>query len=639
VERLEDRCLLAAGTLDLSFSGDGKETLNFGGTDFASGVAVQPDGKIVVVGEGASNKGDFQVVRYNPDGSVDKVLQPLDFSGGEDSPLGVAIQPWDGKIVVVGTAEVAGSFVFAVARFNADGSLDSSFSTAGVKGRDTQNFGASNNVATSVAFQSDHKIVVVGYTGLGLASNWAVARYLENGDLDPAFGAGGKDTIDFNSRNDRAFGIAVQPGDKIVLAGVAGVPNPVSTAFALVRYDGASGTLDNSFGDNGKAVWNVGEADTGGRIALESNGGILLAGTAHVGGSYNFAVLHFDAGGHPDLTINHMQGQTVIDFAGATDLARDLALEADGKIVVVGRATIGGSGDFALARLNPDGTVVNGFGADGKVTTEFGGGAAAAGVALQPADGKIVVVGQAGNNGGDFALARYENDRIQFAAAAYSAGEADVAAAVTLTRTGGVRGTVSVTLQAAGGTATPGVDYAGLPLTVAFAEGETTKTVVLPLVNDGLVEGNETVLLTLTSSRGAAAGRPQAALLTIVDNGGPAAVPAAEVSAQVSVVPGKVRRLPNNRYRQRVTLRSLTSGALSGPVVLVLDGLPRKVRLRHPEGLTQAAAPPGSPVRLVLPPGGAFGPGDSLIVVLDFANPLRRRIRYTPRVLAGNGLW
>jgi uncharacterized delta-60 repeat protein len=350
-------------------------------------------------------------------------------------------------------------------------------------------------------------------------------------------------------------------------------------------------------------------------------------------------VVHLSSNGKPDPTFNNGGGKAVLDFAGQGDRAHAVAVGADGKIVVAGEAQAGGLSDFALARLNADGTLDTSFAGTGKTTLSLGANDAALGVALQ-ADGKIVVAGQAGINGGDVGIARYENDHVDFSPVASLAGEASGSALIGLLRTGGVRGTVSVTVTPTGGTATPGADYVAAPIVVTFNEGETSKVVSLPLINDALVEGNETVELTLTDpTGGVTVGTADKAVVTILDNSGPVAEPAADVSAVVAVIRGKARLRPSGRYRQRVTLLNTGTNALHGPLVLVLDKLTKSVKLFKPDGVTQAKAPKGSQYRLVIPDvNKVFKPGDSMTVFLQFTNPLGRKIKYTPRVLAGNGL-
>ena len=330
----------ADGSLDTSFDGDGKLTTDFGG-GVAYGVALQPDGKILAVGAVGAGAGGFALARYNAGGSLDTTFDgdgklTTDFGGGV--AYGVALQP-DGKILAVG----AGAGGFALARYNANGSLDTSFDG---DGKLTTDF--AGGVAAGVALQSDGKIVAVGYaTGFGGELDFALARYNANGSLDTSFSADGTQTTDLGG-DEEASDVAIQPDGKIVAVG-SGYSFIGSSTMAVVARYNPDGSLDPSFG--------------------------------------TFA------------------GFQLTSVSG-NDRAAGVALQPDGKIVAVG-ATYE---DFLLARYNPDGSPDPTFSDDGtQTTTDFGEGAWAGGVALQP-DGKIVVAGagSSGGGAGEFALARYE---------------------------------------------------------------------------------------------------------------------------------------------------------------------------------------------------------------------------------------
>ncbi len=169
----------APGDLDVTFSVDGKQTTDFGGSDLASAVAVQADGKLVVAG---SSDGNFALARYAVDGALDPSfsgdgLVTTDL-GGTDDGQGVVIQT-DGKIVVAGGSEEN----FALARYTTGGGLDPSFSGDGVQ---TTDFGLEDR-ATAVALQADGRIVVGGIAG----DDFALARYTTGGTLDPSFSGDG----------------------------------------------------------------------------------------------------------------------------------------------------------------------------------------------------------------------------------------------------------------------------------------------------------------------------------------------------------------------------------------------------------------------------------------------------------------
>jgi uncharacterized delta-60 repeat protein len=312
----------------------------------ASSVAIQPDGKIAVAG---GLNGDFALARFNKDGSPDTAfgnagLATTDFfgSGTNDFAWNLDLQA-DGKIVLVGDADNAGWL--ALARFNPDGSLDTTF---GNNGKIAPGIGPGQEQGFAVRVQPDQKIVAVGqaYMGAVTKNDFAVVRFKADGSLDETFGNSGKVITDFNDEFDLASDVIIQPDGKIIAAGEA------SFKFGLARYN-ADGSVDDAFGSGGKVT---------------------------------------------------------TSFFGRGDRAVALALQPDGKIIAGGNAVItGGDGtvavrDFALARYTPGGSLDATFGQAGKITTGFGGDSFATCLAIQP-DGKLVAAGTAGF--ADFALARY----------------------------------------------------------------------------------------------------------------------------------------------------------------------------------------------------------------------------------------
>src|SRR5262245_33271373 len=210
-------------TLDDSFGTGGRLTTKFGGYSArALGLAVQPDGKIVAAGWTIRNEGaDFAVARYNDDGTLDTSFGnggrvTTDFGGAFEGAWSVAVQT-DGKIVAAGLTGSFGTNNFAVARYNSDGTLDTGFGTGG---RVITGFLGVTAVALSVAAQTDGKVVVAGLAGIDGGADFALVRYNSNGTLDTGFGTGGRVTTNFpdSQRLSLAavFSVAVQPDGKIV---------------------------------------------------------------------------------------------------------------------------------------------------------------------------------------------------------------------------------------------------------------------------------------------------------------------------------------------------------------------------------------------------------------------------------------
>lgn len=413
----------SAGVLDTSFGSSGKVLTDFaGGNDQVFAMAIQPsDSKIVAAGFAFNgiNGNDYALARYSSDGAIDTGFGSsgrvtTDFPGGNDVARAIAIQT-SGKIVVAG----GNNNDFALARFNTDGSLDTSF---GSSGQVITDFSGGNDQAFAVALDSMGRIVVAGSaTNTSMVSptgvDFALARYDMNGNLDTTFGTGGKVTtpVSTGSNTDQAFAVAIGSGDKIVAAGVASV-GATGNDFALVRYN-SNGTLDTSFGSGGEVTtaFSAGNFDDRAfAVAIQSDGKIVAAGAANNGmtGS-DFALARYNAADGSLDSSYGSGGKVMTDLAGSTDQALAIAIQASGKVIAVGRASNGATGtDFALARYNTLGVLDPTFGSGGKLTTDFAGGDdRAVAVALQT-HGKFVVAGVAANavTGNDFAVARYFYD-------------------------------------------------------------------------------------------------------------------------------------------------------------------------------------------------------------------------------------
>ncbi|GAA2230375.1 hypothetical protein GCM10010104_24650 [Streptomyces indiaensis] len=316
----------------------------------------------------------------------------------------VAVQS-DGKIITVGTHRPSPqNSDFAVARYNTDGSLDTTFGTGGTVITD---FG-DDAAAFDVALQSDGKIIAVGRSGVNTYHDFALARYNPDGSLDTTFGTGGTVTTNFEGDeqgdpwdgDDEANGVALQPDGKIVVVG-GGAPG-VGAEFALARYN-TDGSLDTTFGTDGKATADFGGGSILYGVALQTDGKIIAVGSGGPSDNRRSVLTRYNSDGSLDATFG-ADGTVTTDFGGR-DWTREVALQTDGKIIAVGTGGAIGNLDFAVARYNSDGSLDATFGTGGKVTTDFGGDSGASGVALQT-DGKIIAVG----SNGDFALARYQGD-------------------------------------------------------------------------------------------------------------------------------------------------------------------------------------------------------------------------------------
>jgi len=415
----------ADGDLDPTFGVGGKVMTDFNhSTDWANAVAIQPDGKFVVVGttykQNDFSDEDFAVARYNTDGTLDSSFGSggkvhTDFPGLAAVPSSVLLQP-DAKILVVGGAYPLFTFLgnIEMVRYNSNGNLDRSFGDNGI----VTTVLDAGSYANAVVQQSDGKIIVAGTLFVDVVigdqsdTDFVLVRYNRNGSLDTTFGNGGVVSTDFFGKEDDAFSVLLQPDGKIVAVGSANDPASYYD-FAAVRYLN-NGTIDETFGNSGTVTTDFGDQnfDRARSAVLLPNGKIIAAGFAisQGGGVQNFAVARYTKDGVLDNGFSN-DGKQQITFDNCCQSANQVLLQPDGKIITVGYAnTEDSDSDFLLARLNPNGSLDSTFGVAGKVRTSFGdlnGGAN--GAALQQ-DGKIVAVGfQAtfSNHWSEFALARY----------------------------------------------------------------------------------------------------------------------------------------------------------------------------------------------------------------------------------------
>ncbi len=418
-------------------------------TDQALGMALQADGKMILVGAvqiDAYGNYDFGVTRLNSDGSLDTTfgtngkktisfdLGGLDANGhlslDQDIATCVAIQA-DGKIVVGGYAQRDGfgNFDFAVVRLNTDGSLDTTFSSDGKAVVAFDYGGGGDDRATGVAIQADGKIVLVGYCqkeSLG-DNDIALARLKTDGSLDTSFTGDGRKYIGFNNSgagDDRGAAVKVQPDGSIVVVGYAQASGAGNDDFAIARVT-PNGTLDRSFSSDGKKTiaFNLGGTgnDRATSLALQADGAIVVGGTASsTQGDGDFAITRIKKNGSMDKSFSG-DGRKTVDFnlgASLEDQATGVAIQADGKIVLGGLAQVSATGDFdfAATRLTTDGELDTSFSTDGKKSIPFNMGGSdndvANGLVIQ-SDGKIVLFGHSLRTdpaNTDFAVARLDED-------------------------------------------------------------------------------------------------------------------------------------------------------------------------------------------------------------------------------------
>jgi uncharacterized delta-60 repeat protein/LPXTG-motif cell wall-anchored protein len=332
------------GSLDTSFDTDGKATTDInGGIDSGQSVAIQSNGKIIVVGQGRSGLNqNFAVVRYNTDGSLDTSFDTdgkvtTDIGNSSSDIANAVVIQGDGNIVVAGES----SSDFAVVRYTTTGALDTTFDT---DGKATTDIGTSSlDSGSAVAIQSDSKIVVAGTS----SSDFAVARYTTTGALDTTFDTDGKATTDIGtSTSDTGSSAAIQSDGKIVVAGKS------ASDFAVARYT-TTGALDTTFDTDGKATTDIGTStsDTGKSVAIQSDGKIVVAGDD----SSDFAVVRYTTTGALDTTFD-TDGKATTDIGTSTsDMGKSAVIQSGGKIIVAG-ARFSGNWDFVVIRYEATAT-------------------------------------------------------------------------------------------------------------------------------------------------------------------------------------------------------------------------------------------------------------------------------------------
>jgi uncharacterized delta-60 repeat protein len=389
----------AAGALDTCFDGDGTVVTQVSDKrDFGYAIIVQPDGKIIGAGTanenvtgGQSNRADFMLVRYNTDGSLDTTFdgdgKVMTHFGAfyYDSATSIALQA-DGKIVVAGWSNAGSYNDFAIARYNTNGSLDTTFDGDGMIltdiGADT------DDKANAILIQPDGKILVVGgiFTGVSDPAGGVIVRYNSNGSLDTSFDGDGKMTL---SGTHMFYAAALQPDGKIIAAGT-------NVNLAVARFN-ANGSIDPSFGTGGVAMYTAFNfGDRAYAVALEPDGKIVAGGYSRVQASAGYfcaPLVRFTTGGSVEassVNCNEAPGSTVINA---------LKLQPDGKIIAAGQGSQNQRSKAMVIRYNhslyPEYSFNNG---EGRVRISFNVFGVATAVALQ-SDNKIVLAGWGVFNG------------------------------------------------------------------------------------------------------------------------------------------------------------------------------------------------------------------------------------------------
>lgn len=400
------------GSLDVSFSGDGKMTASLTtGNNTANAVAVQPDFKILAAGAvlNGTSSTDFGVARFNENGTPDLTFNGTgfalaDFNHAFNYCSGMALQP-DGKIVLGGYTDSGAGFDFALVRFNGNGIPDNTF---GDQGKVILPFG-STAFANAMALQPDGKILMAGYV-MGESANLLVAvRFLANGSPDPDFGVGGKSIVAIGEDSAIANAIAIQPNDgRIVVAGQ--VMNGALLRWeSLVFRFNTDGTPDTEFGTHGQVITPVANLDyIVTAVALSPDGKITTAGyTGNSPSAYKTTLARYLPDGAPDTAFAD-NGIGIVPLGPSGNQPKSIVLPGN-RIVVGGSLQQGGLSRFVVAGFDQNGSPVASFGANGTTTTAFAQQDGINAMALAP-DGKIVAAGVSFAAGAVFAMTRYHTE-------------------------------------------------------------------------------------------------------------------------------------------------------------------------------------------------------------------------------------
>jgi uncharacterized delta-60 repeat protein len=527
------RLLVAAGSLDLSFSLDGKTTIpSLGETLVATDVAVQADGKTVVVGRSETpGVTQFAVARFNLDGSLD-----TSFGGGVvRSPLGnlntafanaVAIAPGQ-KIVVVGNARVdnvVSESEMAIAVFNPNGSLDTTFSGDGKQTFDLGDFGDNTNRGHDVAVQLDGKIVVVGETFRGLDIDFFVIRMHPSGALDDSFDEDGKRTLALGG-NDIAAAVKIGGDGSIYIAGEVDTEAPRAHWIRLTA-NGDTTLAQAAFALPGRTETLVQD------LVVLPSGKVVIAGhTVGLDGLHDFFVARFNADGALDPTFGDGGSGFRVDNFGGDDTVGGMVISPSGGGVIVSGRSLG---TMTAVKYTDNGAVDTTFGSGGIVRVSGFGGTA--NIARGPGR-RVVLAG-----GSAFSTARLLTAGANLVTVSpfdSIATEGKVDPALFVVRRAEILPTTTRVFFGIGGTAVgrvpalPGtLDYTldkliqpiatfGQPTGTPFVDipaGEQFAFVTLTTLNDTRVEGTETAIFTVLANASYEVGAPSSVTISIRDD-------------------------------------------------------------------------------------------------------------------------
>ena len=360
--------IAAPGDIDRTFGSNGILITPHGSVSEVGQSVVQSDGKFIVVG---ANAGDFYVARLSPNGVFDATFDldgqaTIAVSPRDDRASGVFIQS-DGKILICGsTRSESSTWDFAVVRLNSDGSLDTSFDSDGIK---ITAITSADDFADAVIAQPDGKIIVAGQS-MTSQMNMIVVRYNTDGSPDMSFDGDGIATAQFQEGASTSADVRLQADGKIVVAGATAVGSIFSlNSFGVARFN-SNGTLDSGFAGDGTAFIDVrngaAQQNAAENLLIQPDGKIVVSGNTNsgFGAGNDFAVLRLNTNGTLDPTFG-TGGKVITSIGPNDDFVKSLAIQADGKLLVGGEGRTGSSSSFTLVRYKTNGSLDPLFGING----------------------------------------------------------------------------------------------------------------------------------------------------------------------------------------------------------------------------------------------------------------------------------
>ncbi|TQV74973.1 hypothetical protein FLL45_08500 [Aliikangiella marina] len=400
------------GSLDTSFDTDGAAEIDVsGGIDFANSVIQQTDGKLIIAGDGGD---DFAAVRLNTDGSLDTTfdgdgIYTLDI-GSASNFAQEAMLLSNGQIILAGYTESEGNGYgdAAVIRLNSDGSLDTSYGTNGIAvafvNDDSQFY------PSAALLDGEDKVLMSGTWDADAEISIALVRFNADGSMDSSFDTDGMLVTNISNQEDDIWDLALQADGKIIGTGNVYDATKAEVDFAVFRYN-SNGSLDSTFSDDGYHVIAAGSVYSEGSALFENaNNQITVAGVIRNNTNTDVALIRFNEDGSLDSQLDG-DGLAISSFSNSQDTPEVLVQLSSGQIIMAGSVAISGEHEFAMTRLHSDGGVDESFGVQGTVTTTIGGTNDRIQAVIETQDGKILAAGNvevAGNR--DIGLARFNSD-------------------------------------------------------------------------------------------------------------------------------------------------------------------------------------------------------------------------------------